>query len=64
MPSTMADVRWPAAPSQGSAAGEWPPVWRQGWKWSDTPASSKPLRSASTVKSSSVDGSNCSAEAL
>ena len=29
-------VRWPSAPSHGITAGLWPPVWRHGWKWSET----------------------------
>ena len=35
MPSVARSVATAAAPSQVSAAGPWPPWWRQGWKWSD-----------------------------
>ena len=64
MPSVAVEVRAAAAPSHGRAAGEWPPLWTQGWKWSEVATISSPVRSASTAKSSSVAGSNCSAEAL
>ena len=64
MPSTARSVATAAAPSQVSAAGAWPPWWRQGWKWSDTPIISSPIRSACREYSSSVTGSNCSADAL
>jgi len=57
-------VRWPAAPSQGRAPGEWPPWWRQGWKWSEIATISSPAASARTAKSSSSEGPNCSADAL
>ena len=46
MPSTARSVATAAAPSQVSAAGAWPPWWRQGWKWSETPTISSPIRSA------------------
>ncbi len=36
-----------SAPSHGSAAGACPPVWRKGWKWSDTAMLSNPASSAS-----------------
>ncbi len=32
VPRTMREVEAPSAPSHASAAGAWPPVWRQGWK--------------------------------
>ena len=35
-----------AAPSQTSAFGAWPSVWRQGWKWSLVQTESKPDCSA------------------
>ena len=57
-------VALPAAPSQGSAAGECPPWWRHGWKWSEIATISKPARSASTAYPSSSVGPNCSADAL
>jgi hypothetical protein len=64
VPSTALTVRWPAAASHGTAAGAWPPWWRHGWKWSDTAISSRPIASAWREYSSSVTGSNCSADAL
>ena len=35
-----------SAPSHGRAAGAWPPVWRNGWKWSETATLSNPASSA------------------
>ena len=64
MPSVAVRVACVAAPSQGSAAGEWPPLWRHGWKWSETATISKPARSAWTAYSRSSGGPNCSADAL
>ena len=64
VPSRAVLVRSPAAPSHGRAAGECPPWWRHGWKWSDSATISSPARSASTLKSSSSEGPNCSADAL
>ena len=42
----------------------WPPVWRHGWKWSETPTMSSPSSSARTERSRSSCGANCSADAL
>ena len=64
VPSSIRSVAWPAAPSQTSAFGAWPLVCRQGWKWSEMAAMSKPSRSASTVEVTSSRGPNCSAEAF
>ena len=47
MPSVADEVRAAAAPSQGRAAGECPPLWTQGWKWSEVATISSPVRSAS-----------------
>jgi hypothetical protein len=64
VPSTTLSVATAAAPSQVMAAGAWPPWCRQGWKWSETPTISNPMRSAWRENSSSSTGPNCSAEAL
>ena len=64
VPSVTVEVRAAAAPSHGSAAGECPPLWTQGWKWSEIATISSPVRSASTAYSSRAVGPNCSAEAL
>ena len=53
-----------SAPSQGSAAGACPPVWRNGWKWSESATLSKPYRSACERVVEQLPGPNCSAEAL
>ena len=42
VPITMREVVAPSAPSQASENGAWPPVCRQGWKWSLTKTESKP----------------------
>ena len=54
-----------SAPSQGRAAGAWPPVCRNGWKWSETATLSNPASSASRayVEQARPAG-NCSADAL
>ena len=64
MPSVTRLVACDAAPSQTSAFGAWPSVWRQGWKWSLVQTESKPACSAATARSSRRCGGNCSAEAL
>src|SRR4051812_37077401 len=60
----MRDVRSPTAGSHASADGAWPPSWRQGRKWSETQALSRPICSASTANSTRSLGPNCSADAL
>ncbi len=47
VPSRARVVVAASAPSHGSAAGAWPPVWRNGWKWSETAMLSNPASSAS-----------------
>ncbi len=64
VPTSTRSVLATSAPSQGSAAGACPPVCRQGWRWSLTNTESNPARSASTEKSISSRGANCSADAL
>ena len=64
VPMYTRSVRAPSAPIHGSTAGECPPWWRQGWKWSETATASKPWASACTENSSSSVGPNCSADAL
>src|SRR5258706_12266546 len=54
----------PGAPSHGSAAGAWPPSWRQGCMWSLTKTESNPNSSARTEYFNNSVGPNCSAEAL
>src|SRR5262249_16117926 len=61
---TSFEVRAPSAPSHTSDDGAWPSTCFHGWKWSLTKAESKPVFSASTAKSSSLAGANCSADAL
>ena len=64
VPSRTRSVRAATAPSQTSAFGEWPPLCRNGWKWSETATLSSPTASARTARSSRRPGGNCSAEAL
>ena len=64
VPIWTRSVRSPSAASQASENGAWPPWWRHGWKWSEMNTLSSPSSSASTPKSSSSRGANCSAEAL
>src|SRR4029077_2032531 len=61
---TSFEVRAPSAPSHTSDDGAWPSMCFHGWKWSLTKAESKPVFSASSAKSSSLAGANCSADAL
>ena len=64
VPSRTRSVRSPTAASQDIENGAWPPVWRQGWKWSEIITLSRPTCSAWTANSTSSRGLNCSAEAL
>ncbi len=52
----MVEVRSPTAAIQASENGAWPPVCRQGWKWSLTVALSMPCASAATAISTSSRG--------
>src|SRR5665647_3110594 len=64
VPSRTRSVRSPTAASHAMENGAWPPVWRQGWKWSEIITLSRPTCSACTANSTSSRGLNCSAEAL
>ena len=57
-------VRSTSAPIQAKENGEWPPVCRNGWKWSEIAIVSQPCASAWTANSRSSRGANCSLEAL
>ena len=61
---TIRCVLAPSAPIHANADGAWPSVCLQGWKWSLTKTESNPTCSASTEKSNSGFGANCSADAL
>jgi len=47
VPNIACEVRSPSAPSHGNTAGVCPPLWRHGWKWSETAIVSNPSSSAS-----------------
>jgi hypothetical protein len=64
VPICTRDVRSPTAAIQANENGACPPVWRHGWKWSETQTLSRPTSSARTPYSTSSRGPNCSADAL
>ena len=64
VPRTMLSVVAAAAPSQGRTPGAWPPLWRHGWRWSETPETSKPRFSACCHELEQFTGPNCSLDAL